>query len=111
LKSQATRLARALQASGVERGDRVAYMVPNIPEMLVANFGVPLAGAVLVATITRHAVLHVEIARDTKHRSSLIFLINTYHHHRVSQVRTAMPRIIFRGSENKDVTTAIGVSL
>ena len=28
---EATRLARALQASGVERGDRVAYMVPEHP--------------------------------------------------------------------------------
>ena len=39
--AEATRLAHALRASGVERGDRVAYMCPNIPEMLVANFGVP----------------------------------------------------------------------
>ena len=44
----ATHLANALRASGIERGDRVAYMCPNIPEMLVANFGVPLAGAVMV---------------------------------------------------------------
>ena len=48
-----TRLARAIQASGIERGDRVAYLVPNIPEMLYAHFGVPLAGAVLVAINTR----------------------------------------------------------
>ena len=46
--AEATRLAHALQASGVRPGDRVAYLCPNIPEMLVANFGVPLAGAVLV---------------------------------------------------------------
>jgi fatty-acyl-CoA synthase len=46
--AEATRLAHALRASGVEAGDRVAYLCPNIPEMLVANFGVPLAGAVLV---------------------------------------------------------------
>ncbi len=43
----ATRLANALRASGIERGDRVAYICPNIPEMLVANFGVPLAGPVM----------------------------------------------------------------
>ncbi len=49
----ATRLANALRASGVERGDRVAYLCPNIPEMLVTNFGVPLAGAVMVPINTR----------------------------------------------------------
>jgi fatty-acyl-CoA synthase len=51
--AEATRLARALQASGVRPGDRVAYLCPNIPQMLVANFGVPLAGGVLVPMNTR----------------------------------------------------------
>jgi len=50
---EATRLARALQASGVRPGDRVAYLCPNIPELLVANFAVPLAGAILVPLNTR----------------------------------------------------------
>src|SRR3954467_11477837 len=46
--AEAAGLARALRACEVRPGDRVAYLCPNIPEMLVANFGVPLAGAVLV---------------------------------------------------------------
>ncbi|MDN5797401.1 MAG: long-chain-fatty-acid--CoA ligase [Intrasporangium sp.] len=49
----ATRLARALQASGIEPGDRVAYLMPNLPELLIAHFGVPLTGAVLVPINTR----------------------------------------------------------
>ena len=53
LMADATRVARALQASGVEPGDRVAYLVPNLPEMLIAHFAVPLAGGVLVAINTR----------------------------------------------------------
>ncbi len=53
LATLATRTARALQASGIEPGDRVAYLLPNVPEMLVAHFAVPLAGAVLVAINTR----------------------------------------------------------
>ncbi len=51
--AEVTRVARALQASGVRPGDRVAYLCPNIPEMLIANFAVPLAGAVLVPINTR----------------------------------------------------------
>jgi len=50
---EATRIARALQASGIEPGDRVAYLCPNIAEVLIAHFAVPLAGAVLVALNTR----------------------------------------------------------
>ena len=56
---EATRLARALHASGIEAGDRVAYMCPNIPELLIAHFAVPLAGAVLVAINTRLATEEV----------------------------------------------------
>ena len=52
---EATRLARALQASGIDAGDRVAYLCPNIPELLIAHFAVPLAGAVLVAINSRLA--------------------------------------------------------
>jgi fatty-acyl-CoA synthase len=48
-----TRVARALQTAGVGQGDRVAFICPNTPEMLVAHFAVPLLGAVLVAVNTR----------------------------------------------------------
>ncbi|BCG04159.1 acyl-CoA synthetase (plasmid) [Paraburkholderia sp. PGU19] len=40
-------LARALMAAGIERGDTVSVLAPNVPEMLEAHFGVPLSGAVL----------------------------------------------------------------
>src|SRR5271166_6725947 len=53
LAAEAQRVARALRASGVRPGDRVAYLMPNLPEMLIAHFAVPLAGAVLVAVNTR----------------------------------------------------------
>jgi fatty-acyl-CoA synthase len=43
------RLAAALRARGVGRGDTVAVMAPNIPETFEAHFGVPMAGAVLNA--------------------------------------------------------------
>src|SRR5258708_12483361 len=43
------RLAVALTARGVGRGDSVAVMAPNIPETFEAHFGVPMAGAVLNA--------------------------------------------------------------
>jgi fatty-acyl-CoA synthase len=43
------RLASALAARGVGRGDTVALMAPNTPEAFEAHFGVPMAGAVLNA--------------------------------------------------------------
>src|SRR6185437_1732647 len=43
------RLASALAARGVGRGDAVAVMAPNVPALLEAHFGVPMLGAVLNA--------------------------------------------------------------
>ena len=51
--AETARVAGALRASGIESGDRVAYLMPNLPEMLIAHFAVPLAGGVLVAINTR----------------------------------------------------------
>lgn len=41
------RLASALSGRGIGKGDTVAVMLPNIPAMLEAHFGVPMIGAVL----------------------------------------------------------------
>ena len=43
------RLAGALAGRGVGVGDTVSVMAPNVPAMLEAYFGVPMAGAVLNA--------------------------------------------------------------
>nr|WP_280679873.1 AMP-binding protein [Cryobacterium sp. CG_9.6] len=50
----AQRLARAIRAR-INPGDRVIFLAPNIPEMLIAHFAVPLAGGVLVALNSRLA--------------------------------------------------------
>ncbi len=47
------RLASALNRRGIGLGDTVAAMLPNIPEMVEAHFGVPMTGAVLNALNTR----------------------------------------------------------
>jgi len=47
------RLASALAQRGIGRGDTVAAMLPNIPAMYEAHFGVPMCGAVLNTLNTR----------------------------------------------------------
>jgi hypothetical protein len=47
------RLASALQRAGIGNGDTVAALLPNIPPMIEAHFGVPMAGAVLNTLNTR----------------------------------------------------------
>ena len=43
------RLASALDGRGVKKGDTVAVVAPNVPEIFEAHFGVPMTGAVLNA--------------------------------------------------------------
>jgi fatty-acyl-CoA synthase len=49
LYSRCRRLADALRRRGIGRGDTVAVMAPNVPALLEAHYGVPMAGAVLNA--------------------------------------------------------------
>jgi len=50
---EVSRFAGALLRAGVRPGDRVAFLAPNVPELLIAHFAVLLAGGVLVALNTR----------------------------------------------------------
>jgi fatty-acyl-CoA synthase len=82
---EATRLARALQASGIEAGDRVAYLCPNIPELLIAHFAVPLAGAVLVAINTRLATEEVRYICD--HSGAKLLVVDSELHSIVAPIQ------------------------
>ena len=53
LYARARRLASALEKAGVGVGDTVAVMLPNVPSMIEAHYGVPMCGAVLNAFNTR----------------------------------------------------------
>ncbi len=46
----ANRFSHALLALGVRKGDRVALMLPNIPQMVIAYYGTVRIGAIAVAT-------------------------------------------------------------
>ena len=68
------RLAGALATRGVGRGDTVAVVAANIPEMFEAHFGVPMAGAVLNAINTR---LDAEgIAFILKHGEAKVLIVD-----------------------------------
>jgi fatty-acyl-CoA synthase len=74
LATRARKLATALTQAGVERGDRVAVLAPNVPAILEAHFGVPLIGAVLVAINTR--LNAEEIGYILDHSGSRVLLVD-----------------------------------
>ena len=53
LYERVNRLAGALKQSGIGRGDRVAFLAPNVPAMLEGYFGPLMLGAIVVPLNTR----------------------------------------------------------
>jgi fatty-acyl-CoA synthase len=47
------KLASALSRAGIKKGDTVAILAANTPEMVEAHFGIPMSGAVLNTVNTR----------------------------------------------------------
>jgi fatty-acyl-CoA synthase len=64
LRHQVDALARAFLALGVDRGDRVALLLPNRPEWLVTAFATAKLGAVTVAISTFSAPREVAWALE-----------------------------------------------
>jgi len=57
----ANRFARALEGLGVKKGDRVALMLPNIPQMVIAYYGTLRLGAIAVTTNPLYHAHEVEV--------------------------------------------------
>jgi fatty-acyl-CoA synthase len=69
------RFASALASRGIGIGDTVSVLLPNIPAMYEAHFGVPMCGAVLNALNTR---LDAEsIAFMLEHSEAKVLLVDT----------------------------------
>jgi fatty-acyl-CoA synthase len=71
---RARRLASALAQFGVGKGDTVAIMAPNIPEMLEAHYAVPMLGAVLCPINIRLDA--VAVAFILQHSESKVVLVD-----------------------------------
>ena len=67
--------ASGLASLGVGDGDRVAYLMPNIPQMLIGHFAVPLLQAMLVAINTR--LSGAEIAYILNHSGSKVLVADS----------------------------------
>jgi fatty-acyl-CoA synthase len=77
LETEAKRVARALIAIGVERGDRVAVWATNIPEWVVLQFALAKIGAILVTVNTSLRASEVDyLLRQSQ--TSTLFTIRGY---------------------------------
>jgi long-chain acyl-CoA synthetase len=70
--------AVALAALGVKKGDRIAIFLPNIPQFVIAYFGVLKVGAVLTAISPLHREREVEYQLTDSEAETIIALDSLY---------------------------------
>ena len=75
LAERSWRLANALRAAGLRKGDRVATLLFNSAPMLEAHFGVPAAGGILVAV--NHRLTSADIGYILAHSGARYLLLDT----------------------------------
>jgi len=64
--------------AGIDKGDTVTIMAPNIPEMYEAHFGVPMSGAVLNCLNTRLDAAMLAFILD--HSETKVLLVDREYH-------------------------------
>ncbi len=70
LEAESDAFGAALVAMGVRKGDRVALLLPNCPQFLVAEFGVWKAGGIVVALNPTYSERELEQALDSTRSSA-----------------------------------------
>ena len=78
LGAESTAFAAALVEMGVRRGDRVALVLPNCPQFLVAEFGTWKAGAVVVALNPTYTERELEQALSSTGAETVVALTAFY---------------------------------
>jgi long-chain acyl-CoA synthetase len=94
LDAQTDRFAAALQGLGVKKGDRVGIMLPNLPQTLVAYFGILKAGATVVNMNPTYPAPEIKHLLEDSGASVIVTLSGLVE--RVQQIRehTAIKHII-----------------
>lgn len=94
IKSASDRFAAALHALGVRKGDRVAIMLPNVPEQIVAYFGALKAGAIVVNTNPSYTPREISHQLIHSGAETIVTLTGLYEKVREVQAQTAIRHVI-----------------
>jgi long-chain acyl-CoA synthetase len=86
LKDSVDRLAAALHALGVRKGDRVGLFMPNSPQYVIAYFAVPRIGAVIVNMNPMYVEREIEYQLNNSGAETVIALDLLYP--RIKNVRS-----------------------
>jgi long-chain acyl-CoA synthetase len=94
LDDDSTACAAALWALGVRPGDRVALLLPNCPQFLIAEFGAWKVGAIVVAVNPTYSEREIEHALHSTRAGTVVVLTPFYERVKRVQGRAGATRII-----------------
>jgi long-chain acyl-CoA synthetase len=94
LEAESDAFGAALAAMGVRKGDRVALLLPNCPQFLIAEFGVWKAGGIVVALNPTYSERELEQALDSTRASHIVVLTPFYERVKRVQGRTGVRHVI-----------------
>jgi fatty-acyl-CoA synthase len=117
LNSWVERIAGALLARGVKKGDRVGIWSPNCPEWVAVQYGTALIGAILVNVNPAYRVSELEyVLRQSGVRLLVSATVHKTSDYRamVGQVRSGLPDladVVFIGDQTWDQFEATGAAV
>jgi long-chain acyl-CoA synthetase len=94
LDAESTAFAAALASLGVRKGDRVAILLPNCPNFLVAQFGAWKAGAIVFPLNPIYSEREIEQAVVNVGAETVVVLTAFYQRIKNVQARTPLRRVV-----------------
>ena len=88
------RVAAALAAHGVKKGDRVGIFMPNTPQFVMAYFGILKAGGVVVATNPLYTPTEIEYQVNDAGVEVMFVMSNFYQTMKAAQPKTKLKTLI-----------------
>jgi long-chain acyl-CoA synthetase len=94
LNEATDRFAAGLQKLGVRKGDRVALMLPNLPQYIIAYFGTLKAGATLVNTNPTYTARELEHQLKDSGAETIVMITGLYERLAPVKEHTPIKRVI-----------------
>src|SRR3990170_299037 len=99
LDELSNRFASALASLNVKKGDRVALFLPNIPQFIIAYYGVLKVGAVVTAISPLHREREIEYQLNDAEAETIVTLDSLHQIVARASPKTKLKRIIITSSE------------
>ena len=81
------KLSKSLKFLKIKKGDVISVLMPNIPEMIEAHFGIPMSGAVINAINTR--LNENEISYILKHSKAKFLIFHEDYLEKVKSIKSS----------------------